>query len=106
MRTHGRFGARGFTLIEVVVALLLLEILLLGALVTLHLATAHVRRARVFESAVWDAAAWADSVAAGGSAVAADRAWGWLSVSGDAVEARDSTGALLLRIGMPPGAAP
>jgi len=97
-------GTAGFTLVEIVVALLLLEVILLGAIVSMRLGAYRARRALVLEHAVWAARSLADSiehVGVDGSA-SRDRAWGWLVAGGDRVEARDSTGRLLVSLEVGP----
>jgi prepilin-type N-terminal cleavage/methylation domain-containing protein len=95
---EGRPGRRGFTLIELVVALLLFEVVLFGAVASVHLAATMARRARVTEVALWEAGALADSIRVGRSDGAGRRArpWGWIERAGDRVEAHDSTGRRLV----------
>ena len=90
----------GATLVELVVALLLLDLILVGALATMHAAATSARRARVTESALWAATALADSVRAGLSDGSGRRAsaWGWVERVDGRVEARDSAGRPLVRL--------
>jgi len=90
----------GFTLVEVVVALLVLELFLFGALVSTRLGAYRARRGLVVEHAVWVAAALADSIAHHGpdGTIPRSRPWGWVALVSDRVEARDSTGRLLVSV--------
>lgn len=85
---------------EVIVALLLLELFLFGALASMRLGAYRARRGLVVEHAVWAAAALADSIAHRGTDGTSRRArsWGWLARVSDRVEARDSTGRLLVSV--------
>jgi len=85
----------GFTLVEVVVALVLLELMLLGTLAILHRATGAATRAVVTEVAVWEATAVADS-AVGSADVA--RGWGGIEWTPEGVVARDSLGDTLVAL--------
>ena len=93
-------GRAGFTLVEVVVALLLLELFLFGALMSMRLGAHRARRGLVVEHAVWVAAALADSIAHHGTdgTIPRSRPWGWVARVSDRVEARDSTGRLLVSV--------
>lgn len=99
----GFLDARGFTLIELVVALLLLEVILLGAIASMHLASTLARRASVSETALWEAGALADSIRAGRTDGSGrrSRAWGWIERVGDRVEAHDSAGRRLVGVELP-----
>jgi len=98
-----RPGGSGFTLIELVVSLLLLELILLGAVASMHLASTLVRRARVTETALWETAALADSIRAGHTDGSGrrSRAWGWIERAGNGVEARDSAGRRIVGMELP-----
>jgi hypothetical protein len=74
-------GAReGFSLSEVMVAFLILEVGLLGAAGILHLAAHELVVARRVEAAQWDVAALADSLVAGlaGESGTREEPWGVL----------------------------
>lgn len=91
-------SSRGFTLVELVVALVLFELLLLGAVGTLHLAATHAVRAETLERALWAAEAVADSLAFATGGSARSTAWGWVEVGADRVAAFDSTGRALVEV--------
>jgi Tfp pilus assembly protein PilV len=95
--------SEGFSLLELVVALLLLEVLLLGVIASLHLASTMARRARVAEEALWEAGALADSIRSGRTDGAGRRSrpWGSLERIGDRVEARDPQGRPLVGLELP-----
>jgi type II secretory pathway pseudopilin PulG len=98
-----RSSARGFTLLELVVALLLLELILAGALASIHLGARMARRARVTEVALWEAGSLVDSIRAGQTDGIGRRSrpWGWIERVGPEVEARDSTGHRLVGLEVP-----
>jgi len=84
---------RGFTLIEVVVALLVLEVGILGAVGTLLLATQTLTRAEVVERGVLEVEAALDSLHAGvlptsGHRIRAEGTLSWSASVGDAVRVR------------------
>jgi Tfp pilus assembly protein PilV len=68
MTRLGNGARRGFTLIEVVVALVVLEVAVIGLVGTLALATATLTRAETLERAVATAEGVLDSIARGASA--------------------------------------
>ncbi len=75
-----RAGAHGFSLVEVLVALVVLQIGLLGVAGIMRLAVAELAVARRVEAAQWAASAMADSLVAGRVAAggARDESWGTL----------------------------
>jgi len=87
----------GFTLVEVAVALVLLELLLLGALALLHGAARTTASALLLERATWEAMSAADAFTGMGSAQSA-RPWGTLAWETGVVVARDSAGVELVRL--------
>ena len=94
----------GFTLIEVIVALLLLELLLLGALTSMRLGVHRANRALVLEHAIWAAAAIADSIREdrGSGSTSWARSWGSIERVGQRIEASDSTGRVLVTLEVEP----
>jgi len=92
-------NARGFTLVEVVVALLLLEVAVLGVVGTLVLARRTLTEAEALERAVTGVERVVDSLMASGPMVEGEdaHAWGrvtWVSLS-DGLGA-DTSGAWLV----------
>lgn len=102
----GRPGSRkvdGFTLIEIIVALLVLEVMMLGAVGLLRLGIARAGAAERSERVTWEVLALADSLRRGGDAAAggsgaSERPWGTLRWDGRLVEAVDVRDQLLLRV--------
>ncbi len=94
----------GFSLIEVLVALLVLELLLVGAATSMRIGAARAADARVREQAVWDAGALADSIGARLAAPHATRAtpWGWIEADAARVQAFDSAGRPLVVVEVVP----
>jgi len=93
-------GPGGFTLVEVIVTLSLLEIMLLATMVTLHRAAAATARATLIERAVWEATAIAGRVDPAGSGEA-PYIWGRVAWSSGLLTAEDSAGTVLLRLELP-----
>lgn len=102
---RGRIGRRrGFTLIEVVTALLVLEVAVLGVLGTLVLAERTARRAERLARATGRVEVLLDSLAAGATPGSRRESfddvrleWSVDSVGRALLEARDEEGGLLLR---------
>jgi len=101
----------GFTLVEVVVALTVLQVCLLGALGLVLLATREAGTALLLERAAAEAAEVADSLAHGGAAGSGEsvrggwRVW-WDAASGDgtfvrAAPANDPLAAPLVELWVP-----
>jgi len=93
-------GSRGgFSLLEIVVALVVIEIMLTGAVVTLQMGLRQARKAEVMERVIWEVMTLADSLS-GGEWVAGRRArpWGELTWASEAVQAVDSAGVGLFRV--------
>jgi type II secretory pathway pseudopilin PulG len=99
--------ARGFTLVEVVVALTILEVGLIGCVATLVLSSRLLREARVQHAATQLVAEVTDSLLAEGVAGggARETEWGrvrWLAeAGGTGVLAEDSLGGVLVELWLP-----
>jgi Tfp pilus assembly protein PilV len=86
--------SRGFTLLEVVVALLLLEIAVMSAAGTLTVASRTLTQAEHLERAVIEAEGVLDSLAGTAGAVSGSRAF----VGGELMWSVDVTGQVALRV--------
>ncbi len=92
-------GRGGFTLLEIIVALVVVEVMLAGAVVTLQMGLRRARQAEIIERVTWEVMTLADSlVDAGPESGRQARPWGELSWEGGVIQAVDSTGARLLRV--------
>lgn len=90
----------GFTLLEVVVALLVLEVAVLAAAGTLEVASRTLAVAEGTERAVLEAEGVLDSLAGVGGAVSGTRAF----PGGDVTWTVDTAGVVVLRVDGPDGA--
>ncbi len=87
----------GFSLVEVIVALAILQMLLLGVFALLHRAAALSARGVVLEVAIWEATALADSMDVLSVGDVA-RPWGTMVWGAGMLSASDSTGEVLVQV--------